>query len=114
MAQSILVQNIENYKHQFEEDVLCSAQNIILNTDYGIGEEKNLDRIGHTLLFSGVFNTNNCDLKDYINKKIYGEELDCNLNQQPILDFICNKEQYTDCNANQVIEDACDWKKIEW
>lgn len=114
MAQSILKESISNYKKSYTDSLEKTAYNITLNTFFGIGEEKNLDKLGHNLLMYKMLRTEYCGLKDYINKKIYGEDLDCLTKRKPLSKLPHKKTLTADCSLNEAVEEICEWNKIEW
>lgn len=112
MPQSILVRNIATHEKDFDRNILQSAKNRLWNKRFGIGHKVNYDRDKHTLLYYNIFKTNSCDLIDYINKTMKGEEI-CGeeVSSEGILPLINN---YVECNPSQVISDACSWEEFKW
>ena len=112
MPQSILVRNIETYRKDFENQILSSAKNRLWGKRFGIGQKTDYNKDNHALLYFDIFNTNNCDLIDYINKSMEGKEVcEEKVTSEGILPLMQSSTKYTPC---EVVSDACAWEEIEW
>lgn len=113
-AQSILINNIENKRDYFQSRLLQLGDNLIMNKRFMIGEKVDRDEMNFVESFYSMLCTDNCELKDYINKKIQGK-LGCDYNKDTkISDSI---RQYHNkikaCPITEVIVDCCSLKQLK-
>lgn len=98
MPQSILVRNIATHEKDFDRNISQSAKNRLWNKRFGIGHKVNYNRDKHALLYYSMFKTNSCDLIDYINKTIKGEEICIENNTCSVVRHII--ERCVNCNPS--------------
>lgn len=109
MPQSILVDNLQNRRNYFEDKIIKFAEKFQMDRRFQIGEPMRDSEMLHTLAFSELICTTNCDVIDLIDKKLRGEEIPCK--KQPLHKLInsCITEEKT---CNDVVSDCVG--EIEW
>jgi hypothetical protein len=110
--QNFLYLTQENYFDKFEKDLLKQADLLYLNKKFGVGEEVNIDKVRHSQMFHNILCTDECELIDWVWKKINGELED--MDYKPILkDFKVYDSPFgqSDCDS---ITECCDWAENEW
>jgi hypothetical protein len=102
----------EDYFDKAESDLLKGADQYYLNKKFGIGEDVNKDKIRHAQLFYGILCTDECELIEWVNKKINGD-LEGVHYKPSMKDFKIYDEPYGQNDSNKITE-CCDWSSLEW
>ena len=108
----------QNYRKLTQEAYLDSAQEYLirsadlyyLDKKFGMGENLDKDKIRHSQLFYNILCTEECEIVDWVSKKINGE-LGLGSRRLKMKDFKSYGLPYT--NGDQVAE-CCDWAALEW
>lgn len=102
----------ENYFDKAEEGLLQAADQYHLIKKFGIGREVDKDKLRHDQLFYSILCTDECELVDWVTRKINGD-LDGRANKLRMRDFKVYDIPYGQNEINQISE-CCDWNSIEW
>lgn len=117
-AQSILVKNISNSQQDFDNKILSLGNNFTIYKRFMIGEKMDYDKMMFVKSFHKLLCTNNCEIINFIDKKIKGKLKECGVKhkKKPTISdlFKIYQQQVENCSITQVTEDCCDWEKIEW
>lgn len=103
----------EGYFDKFEKDVLVNADLYYLNKKFGVGKELDRDKLKHSQMFYNILCTDECELIDWVFKKINGDIEDCN-HKIKIGDFRIYDMPYGIDHLNTTINGYCNWEKVEW
>jgi hypothetical protein len=110
--QNFLYLTQENYFDKAESDLLKYADLLYLNKKFGIGEDVDKDKVRHSQLFYNILCTDECELIDWVWKKINGElenlEYRHKLKDPRIYNY------YFGHNDSEGITECCDWAENEW
>lgn len=109
--QNLLNLSQENYFDVHEEFLLKQADSYYLTKKFGIGEEINKDRLRHSLLFYNILCTDECELIDWVNKKITGQ---IDGYRTTIKREALYGAQININNLTTAVDEHCEWSKIEW
>ena len=109
--QNFLTLTQQNYFDKFEKDLLKQADLLYLNKKFGMGEEVDMDKVRHSQMLHNILCTNECELIDWVNKKITGQIEDCNTSVK--LDILCGTHPNIN-NLTNTVEEHCEWSKVEW
>lgn len=116
-TQSILIQNLSSLQEKFDNKLLEMGHNYSLNRRFMIGEEVNPDEIMFVKSFHKLLCTDNCELIDYIDKKIKGKLAECGVKvkKKPTISdlFKLYQQQVEACSITEACG-VCDWEKTEW
>lgn len=110
--QNFLNLSQENYFDKFEQDLLNQADLLYLNKKFGIGKDVDKDKLRHSQMFHNILCTNECELIDWVWKKINGD-LE-GIDYKPVLkDFKIYETPFgqDDCDG---ITKCCNWAQNEW
>jgi hypothetical protein len=102
----------ENYFDKSESDLIQGADLYYLNKKFGVGNDVDKDRIRHAQLFYNILCTDECELIEWVNKKINGDLEDIKY-KSPIKNFRIYDEPYGQDDSNKITE-CCDWSSLEW
>jgi hypothetical protein len=110
--QNFLYLTQENYFDKFENNLLKYADLLYLNKKFGVGEDVDKDKVRHSQLFYNILCTDECELIDWVWKKINGdlEELDYSVN---LKDFKIFETPYGHQDSDEISQ-CCDWAVNEW
>lgn len=114
-AQSILTESIENHQYEFDRKLLDAGDKFTMHKRFMVGTGINIDRMMHIKSFHKLLCTDNCELIDFINKKIKGEIKDCDMKGKLKISDLYKK--YEEVNGGCSITEACsgcNWEVIEW
>lgn len=110
--QNFLVLTQENYFDKFENDLLKYADLLYLNKKFGVGEDVDKDKVRHSQLFYNILCTDECELIEWVSKKINGD-LE-NIDYKPILkDFKIYDIPFGTEDSCGITE-CCNWAENEW
>lgn len=110
--QNFLNLSQENYFDKFEQDLLNQADLLYLNKKFGIGKDVDKDKLRHSQMFHNILCTDECELIDWVWKKINGD-LE-GIDYKPVLkDFKIYETPFgqDDCDG---ITSCCNWADLEW
>lgn len=117
-TQSIVINNLENKQDYFERRLLDLGDNLMMNKRFMIGEAVDRGEINFVKSFYKLLCTNNCELIDYVNKKIRGKLQECDviIDKKPKISdlFKIYQQQVKDCDITEITGDCCNWEQIEW
>jgi hypothetical protein len=102
----------ENYFDKFEKDLLNQADLLYLNKKFGVGDEVNMDKVRHSQMFHNILCTNECELIDWVWKKINGE-LENLKYKHKLKDPRIYNHHFGHENSEEITE-CCDWAENEW
>ena len=115
--QSILIKKLENYQEEFDEKLLKLGDNYTLKRRFMIGEGVDYERMMHTKTFYKLLCTDNCELIDWIDKKIKGKLKDCKvkIKKRPTISdlFKLYQQKIKACSITKACGD-CGWEEIQW
>lgn len=102
----------EGYFDKAEEDLLNGADLYYLNKKFGVGEDVDMNKVRHAQLFYNILCTDECELIDWVSKKINGD-LEGIHYRPSMKEFETYAEPYgqKDCDS---ITECCDWSSLEW
>lgn len=117
---SVEIQDIERYRQQFSKDLEKAANKVFLYNNYAIGERTNIAEINHILIFERMMCESNCEIINFINKKITD-----NLPEKHKKKSLCKKiqeykrckdyDKYGDYGESQMFNDCCNIDyKADW
>lgn len=110
--QNFLYLTQEKYFDEFENNLLKYADLYYLNKKFGVGEDVNMEKVRHSQMFHNILCTDECELIDWVWKKINGDleglEYKLKLKDFKIYDTPFGQE---DCDN---ISSCCDWAQNEW
>lgn len=110
--QNFLTLTQENYFDKFEKDLLRYADLLYLNKKFGIGEDVDKDKVRHSQLFYNILCTDECELIEWVSKKINGD-LE-NIDYKPIIkDFKIYDMPFGTEDSCDITE-CCNWAENEW
>jgi hypothetical protein len=110
--QNFLNLSQENYFDKFEKDLLKQADLLYLNKKFGIGKDVDKDKLRHSQMFHNILCTDECELIDWVWKKINGD-LE-GIDYKPVLkDFKIYETPFgqDDCS---ILTSCCNWADLEW
>lgn len=93
MAQSIKTQTVSTYKKKYEEKLLCFAEKENLKKRFGIGEKFSKDESLHTIIMNEVLCPKNCDILNFIEDIIRGDEEPLKEYQTPRIESVQQQEE---------------------
>ena len=104
--------DIGNYLNQWEKGLLEEADKEYLNSHFKIGEGADRDKLEFYQLYLEVFCTDNCELSNWIWKKINGffEDPSINCRTSEVESLKYQPIQ----NITNIYGEFNDWKKIAW
>lgn len=103
----------ENYFDKFEKDILVNADLYYLNKKFGVGNDLDRDKLKHSQMFYNILCTDECELIDWVFKKINGD-LEGSKYKIKIKDFKLYDIPYGIDQLNSMSNECCDWEKLEW
>ena len=101
----------EGYYDKAESNLLKLADLYYLNKKFGIGEDVDKNKVRHAQLFHNILCTDECELIDWVNKKIAGEIGDCNTSVK--IKNLCGIYPNIS-NISDSADEHCEWSKVEW
>jgi hypothetical protein len=109
--QNLLNLTQENYYDNFETAILKQADLHYLVKKFGIGEDIDRDRLRHDQMFYNILCTDECELIDWVNKKITGQinKCDTSIKVKNIFGEFPNIS-----NISDSADEQCEWSTIEW
>lgn len=110
--QNFLYLNQESYFDKFEQDLLKQADLLYLNKKFGVGEEINIDKVRHSQMFHNILCTDECELIEWVWKKINGE-LEGLEHKIMLKDFKIYDIPFGQDDSNGITE-CCNWAENEW
>ena len=115
-AQSILVKNIDNYKEDFDKKLLDLGENFLIHKRFMIGEKMDYSKMLFVKSFHKLLCTDNCEIINFIDKKIKGKLKECNVKykKKPTISdlFKIYQQQVENCSLTQITEECCKCFKI--
>lgn len=102
----------ENYFDKFEDDLLRQADLYYLNKKFGIGQDVDKDKLRHSQMFYNILCTDECELIDWVSKKINGD-LEGVKYRSKLEDFKIYDEPYG-CDDSCNLTSCCNWAEIQW
>lgn len=111
-TQSILEINKDSLFAEYEDQLLYYADAKYTQEKFLVGEGIEKDRLNHILNFHRLFNTESCEMVEYINRKIEGE-VGCS--QERLCDAIQEYKQChhkEECTDTEVMCEVCDISSI--
>jgi hypothetical protein len=109
--QNFLILTQENYFDKFELDLLKKADSYYLTKKFGIGEGVDKDKLRHSQMFYNILCTDECELIDWVNKKITGQIEGCSTTIK--MDSLCGIHPNIN-NITCAVDEYCEWSKVEW
>lgn len=112
MAQEIRKKSRFFYAQEFSKGVQKFADTYYYDKHFRIGEGIDMDRLQHTLMFSDMMCTEDCQLIDYIDHRIGATLKDC-----PEIKRGCTTsliKQYKKENNNHPDSETMLWSKLDW
>jgi hypothetical protein len=110
--QNFLYLTQENYFDKFENDLLKHADLYYLNKKFGVGEDVNIEKVRHSQMFYNILCTDECELIDWVWKKINGDleglEFKLTLKDFKIYDTPFGQDDSDD------ISSCCGWAENQW
>ena len=117
-TQSILKNNLESQQRYFESKLLDLGKNFIIHKRFMIGKPVDYNEMMFTKTFYKLLCTDNCELIDWIDKKIKGKlkEEHYKKHKKPTISdlFKIYQQQVEACSITEVTGECCDWEQIEW
>ncbi len=117
-TQSILVNNLDSQKDYFDRRLLETGRDFMIHKRFMIGKPVNHNELMFIKSFHKLLCTDNCELKDWISKKIQGKLEDCEIKvkKKPTVSdlFKIYQQQVENCSITDVVGECCDWAQIEW
>ena len=117
-TQSILVKNLDNYQDSFDNKLRRIGEDFIIHKRFMIGEKMDFNKMMFTKSFHKLLCTDNCELIDWVDKKIKGKlkEKGVKHKSKPTVSdlFKIYQQQVEDCNITEVTKECCDWETTEW
>lgn len=117
-TQSILNNNIESQREYFLNKNLSLGRDYIVYKRFMLGSPLNFGEMMFVKTMNRLLCTDNCELKDWIFRKIKGKLEDCEIkvkNKPTISDlFKIYQQQVEACSLTEVVNSCCDWEQIEW
>lgn len=110
--QNYLYLSQEDYFDKAEEEILRAADLQYIVKKFGVGEGPDKDKLRHNQLFYNILCTDECELIEWVSKKINGD-LDGRAHKLKMKDFKIYDSNYGYNNSDQ-ISSCCDWAEIEW
>ena len=104
--------SIQKYLSEWEEGLMAEANKQYLNSHFKIGEGANKDKVEFYQLYLEIFCTDNCELTNWVWKKLNGFLEDPKIN--------CNTGQVTSlryqpvCNVTNIYNQQNAWNSIQW
>jgi hypothetical protein len=110
--QNYLYLSQEAYYDKAEEEILRSADLYYISKRFGVGEGPDKEKLRHNQLFYNILCTDECEIADWINKKINGD-LEGRVNKLKMKDHKVYDFNYG-YNDSDKISDCCNWGELEW
>jgi hypothetical protein len=113
-AYSLEILDSEKYSRDFQENILYSFDSYIYKEHFRVGEGIKDDKeLKHSLIFSRILCTDNCEISNYIQDKIEGKLESCNKKKKKkLISSIFNFCQQESCSADEFSSVA--WTKSLW
>lgn len=108
MPQSLKVENIESYKEEYDDKLICFADKEIMNKNFLLGIKLEEDEALHTIMMQEKLCPENCEMVDYIRDKISGE-----LNNRKI-DIMKPLSYFIKVDIEENGDYIFDWNEIQW
>lgn len=117
-TQSIIDNNIEYQKEYFEKRNLDLGQNFLIYKRFMIGKPVDFNEMMFVKTFHKLLCTDNCELIDWIDKKIKGKlnKIGIKINKKPTISdlFKIYQQQVEACSVTNVTSECCNWEQIKW
>lgn len=116
-TQSILELNKDNLYQEYEEKLLYYGDAFYVNEKFLVGKTIEMDRIQHVMNFHRLLDTDNCEMVEFIRRKIEGE-VGCRKEKlcEAIQEYkVCHKKP--DYSDTEVLQECCDISsigKVDW
>jgi hypothetical protein len=111
--QNYLILTQEDYFDKFENDLIKSADLFYLNRKFGIGDGPNIDKLRHSQMLHNILCTDECELIDWVWKKINGESEDTT-HKIKMNDFQVYDIPFGINELNNKTNECCNWAQLEW
>ena len=119
-TQQILPKSKENYYQKISEITRCSANNYYMYSHFRIGENINYLEVMYYNELKRILCEDNCELIDWIKKKLEGRLEDCGIKSKKrgqLIDVLNQAQKHTKCNnqTDAVCECLPNWAgTVEW
>lgn len=116
-TQSVLVKNLESYQEIFDNRLFKIADSYQIYRRFMIGQKMNFSEMMFVKSFHNLLCTDNCELIEWVNKKIKGKLKECGVKhkKKPTISdlFKIYQQQIENCSLTEAAS-CCDWEAIEW